>query len=92
VAEIGMFKSYWTIAWRTLVRHKLYTLVNLLGLALGICACLVIWVILHFEFGFDGGHPAGSRIYRVNSYEQFLKNEPRGMTPSELTEVAIANQ
>jgi putative ABC transport system permease protein len=80
-----MFKSYWTIAWRTLVRNKVYTLVNVLGLALGICACLAIWVIVHYEFSFDRGHPGGSRIYRVNSYEQFLKNEPRRVTPSVLT-------
>ena len=85
VAEIGMFKSYWTIAWRTLVRNKVYTLVNVLGLALGVCACLVIWVIVRYEFSFDRGHPDGNRIYRVNSYEQFLKNEPKHLTPSVLT-------
>jgi putative ABC transport system permease protein len=80
-----MFKSYWTIAWRTLVRNKVYTLVNVLGLALGVCACLVIWVIVRYEFSFDRGHPDGSRIYRINSYEQFLKNEPKRRTPSVLT-------
>ncbi|HXB95220.1 MAG TPA: ABC transporter permease [Puia sp.] len=70
-----MFKSYWTIAWRTLVRNKVYTFVNVAGLALGICACLVIWVIVHYEFSFDRNHPDGKRIYRINSYEQILKNE-----------------
>jgi putative ABC transport system permease protein len=80
-----MFKSYWTIAWRTLVRNKVYTFVNVLGLALGVCACLVIWVIVRYEFSFDRGHPDGNRIYRVNSYEQFLKNEPKRRTPSVLT-------
>lgn len=80
-----MFKSYWTIAWRTLVRNKVYTFVNVLGLALGVCACLVIWVIARYEFSFDRGHPDGNRIYRINSYEQFLKNEPKHRTPSVLT-------
>lgn len=60
-----MWKSYWTIAWRTLVRNKVYTLVNVLGLALGICACLVIWAIVHYEFGFDRDHPDRALIYRV---------------------------
>lgn len=85
-----MFKSYWTIAWRTLVRNKVYTLVNVFGLALGICACLVIWVIVHYEFGFDRGHPGRNRIYRVNSYEQFLKNEPQHVSPSVLTDLPEA--
>jgi putative ABC transport system permease protein len=80
-----MFKSYLTIAWRTLVRNKVYTLVNVLGLALGVCACLVIWVIVRYELSFDRGHPDGNRIYRVDSYEQFLKNEPKHLTPSVLT-------
>ena len=77
-----MFKSYWTMAWRTLSRNKIYTLVNVLGLALGICGCLVIWVIVRYEFSFDRNHPGGSRIYRLNSYEQFMKNEPERLVPS----------
>jgi putative ABC transport system permease protein len=71
-----MFKSYWTSAWRTLVRNRLYTLINVVGLALGICACLVIWVIVRYEFSFDRGHPEGASIYRINSFEQFMKDEP----------------
>lgn len=80
-----MFKSYWTMAWRTLVRNKIYALVNVLGLALGICACLVIWAIVHYEFSFDRNHPDGSRIYRINSYMQILKNDPERVTTTVLT-------
>ncbi len=76
-----MFKSYWTMAWRTLARNKIYTLVNVLGLALGICACLVIWVIVRYEFSFDRKHPDGSRIYRINSVFQIMKNEPERLSP-----------
>jgi putative ABC transport system permease protein len=61
-----MFKSYWTLAWRTLVRNKLYTLVNVLGLALGICACLVIYLITSYEFSFDTFHPDHDRIFCVD--------------------------
>jgi putative ABC transport system permease protein len=62
-----MFKSYWTLAWRTLVRNKLYTLVNVLGLALGICACLVIYLIASYEFSFDTFHPDHDRIFCVDA-------------------------
>jgi len=62
-----MFKSYWTLAWRTLVRNKLYTLVNVLGLALGICACLVIYLIASYEFSFDNFHPDRDRIFCVDA-------------------------
>src|ERR1700749_3549870 len=62
-----MFKSYWTLAWRTLVRNKLYTLVNILGLALGICACLIIYLITSYEFSFDTFHPNRDRIFCVDA-------------------------
>ena len=62
-----MFKSYWTLAWRTLVRNKLYTLVNVLGLALGICACLVIYLITQYEFSFDNFHPDRDRFFCVDA-------------------------
>jgi len=62
-----MFKSYWTLAWRTLVRNKLYTLVNVLGLALGICACLVIYFVASYEFSFDTFHPDRHRIFCVDA-------------------------
>src|ERR1700754_2101421 len=61
-----MHKSYWTLAWRTLVRNKFFTLVNVLGLTLGICACLVIYLITSYEFSFDTFHPDSERIYCVD--------------------------
>jgi hypothetical protein len=62
-----MFKSNWRLAWRALVRNKLYTLVNILGLALGICACLVIYLVASHEFSFDDFHPDRDRIYSVDA-------------------------
>lgn len=79
-----MLKTYWTSASRTLIRNRVYTLINVLGLALGICACLVIWVIVRYEFSFDRGHPAGKQIYRLISYEQLLKDEQQHLVPGVL--------
>jgi putative ABC transport system permease protein len=85
-----MFKSYWVSAWRMLIRNKIYTLVNVAGLALGICACLVIWVIVHYEFSFDRDHPEGNRIYRLNSYLQFMKNQPEQLWTGVVVEMPEA--
>jgi putative ABC transport system permease protein len=85
-----MFKNYWTIAWRMLVRNKIYTLVNVAGLALGICACLVIWVIVHYEFSFDRDHPDGARIYRINSFLQFMKDQPEQLQNGVVVEMPEA--
>lgn len=85
-----MFKSYWTSAWRILIRNRLYTLINVAGLALGICACFVIWIIVRYEFSFDRGHPESNRIYRINSYEQFMKDEPERLAPVVLADLPEA--
>lgn len=60
-----MFKNYFKIAWRNITRHKIYTIINVFGLALGICACMVIYLITSYEFSFDRFHKDGDRIYRI---------------------------
>jgi len=60
-----MLRNYFTIAWRAITRHKIYTIINVIGLALGVCACMVIYLITDYEFSFDRDHPEGDRIYRI---------------------------
>ena len=60
-----MLKSYLKIAWRNILRNKVSSIVNILGLSLGICACVAIYTITSFEFGFDSFHPDRKNIYRV---------------------------
>ncbi|HMF73104.1 MAG TPA: ABC transporter permease, partial [Flavitalea sp.] len=50
---------------RFLARHKGYTGINILGLTLGLCACLVIHNIVSYEFSFDRSYPNRDRIYRI---------------------------
>jgi len=60
-----MIRNYIMIAWRNMTRHKVYAIINILGLALGLCACMVIYVIAHYEFSYDTSHPGRERIYRI---------------------------
>src|ERR1700733_10688529 len=60
-----MFKNYFRIATRILARNKLYTVINVLGLAIGACGCIVIWVVGSYELSFDRFHLDADRIYRV---------------------------
>jgi putative ABC transport system permease protein len=60
-----MFKKNWITGWRHITRNKFYTTVNILGLSVGIGACLVIYLLISHEFSFDRSHRDGDRIYRV---------------------------
>jgi len=61
----AMFKNYLTIAVRNLWKRKLYTLINMSGLVLGITCSLVIYVFISYELGFDHFHSKPGNIYRV---------------------------
>jgi putative ABC transport system permease protein len=56
-----MLKNYW----RIIARNKIYSTINVLGLALGICGCVVLYLITDYEFSFDRHRPDGERIYRI---------------------------
>ena len=63
-----MLKTDLRIAAKNIFKSKGLNLVNILGLALGISACLAIWVILRFEGSYDNFHPGKNRIYRLISW------------------------
>ena len=60
-----MLKNHLTIASRNFWRHKAFSVINVLGLSIGICAALVIFLIVHYEFSYDKIQPGGDRIFRV---------------------------
>jgi putative ABC transport system permease protein len=62
-----MIKNYLTIARRNLSRHKSYTLINVLGLVLGMTCGILIFSLVNYHLGFDKFHAKADRIYRVTS-------------------------
>lgn len=80
----AMLQNQFKIAWRNLWKHKTTAAINLLGLTLGISACLALGVIIHFELSFDRFHPDQERIYRVVGQAKFGPNPtpaPMGFVP-----------
>ncbi|WP_421829446.1 ABC transporter permease [Larkinella sp.] len=60
-----MFKSYLKIAWRNFRNQRFFSLINLLGLSVGMAACLVIGLYVTFEKSYDNFHTDADRIYRI---------------------------
>ncbi len=60
-----MLRNYLTIAWRNLTRNKTNTVINVVGLAIGLAACLLLLTYLQNELNYDAFHANADRIARV---------------------------
>jgi len=69
-----MFRNYIKIALRNLKKDKGYTLINLIGLSMGIGVCLIIFIFLQFHLSFDSFNKKAANIYRVTTSEQQNKD------------------
>ena len=85
-----MIKNYLTVAIRNLMRHKLYTSINVLGLAIGLAFCILTYLFVHNEWTYDTFHKNADRIYRVCVKEQKGLHEWISGTTSDPLGPAIA--
>ncbi len=60
-----MIKNYLKIAFRNLWRHRVFSFINIMGLAVGMTACFLIFLYVSFELSYDSFHAKASRIYRL---------------------------
>ncbi|MBL0023969.1 MAG: ABC transporter permease [Saprospiraceae bacterium] len=62
-----MLKNYFKTSIRNIKVNKSYALINVSGLAVGIAACLLLFLVIQFETSFDDFHPQHKKIYRIGS-------------------------
>lgn len=72
-----MIKHFMKIAWRNLLRRKIYSVINITGLTAGMACCLLITIYIQHELSYDKYHAKGDRIYRVT---HAFRNVQRGET------------
>src|SRR5882672_2049185 len=60
-----MFKNYIKLAFSSLWRHKVFSFLNIAGLAIGMSAFFLIYQYIRFEYSYDNFHAKGDRIYRL---------------------------
>ena len=60
-----MLKNYLLIFWRNMTRNKVYAAINVIGLALGIASCILIYLYVQHELSYDKAFSKHNRIYRV---------------------------
>ncbi|HMU15233.1 MAG TPA: ABC transporter permease [Flavobacteriales bacterium] len=85
-----MWKNNLLIAWRTLKRDKLFAALNILGLAIGITACFLIYIYVQDELSFDAHHAKADRIHRVQAHYTFGDTQDDfGITPFPIVEALL---
>lgn len=62
-----MLRNYFKIAWRTIVKDKSFTAINLLGLASGLAITLMIVQYVRFELSYESNHPKADNIVRITT-------------------------
>ena len=70
-----MLRNYLTVAIRSILKDKFYSLINVFGLMLGIASCIFIAIYIHDELSYDRFNTKADRIYRVN---EFIETEGSG--------------
>jgi ABC-type antimicrobial peptide transport system permease subunit len=84
-----MFKNYIILALRNIKRNKLRTVIHLMGLAIGLSICFLIFNVVWHANSFDKFHPEPDRIFRINTLTSYEGGEqyPNFGTPGPLGEV-----
>src|SRR3972149_2032684 len=96
-----MFFNYLKVAFRTLLKHKSFSLINILGLAIGMPVCLLLILVVSGQRNLDQFHANKQRIFRVvtrvtektTGNVNDLASAPAPLSPllnSELTEIEDA--
>lgn len=77
-----MFKLNLKIALRNLIKHKGYTLINILGLSIGMASCILIFIFIQYQYSFDNSFEHKDRIVRFvtqwkyNSFDDYSSGSP----------------
>ncbi len=86
-----MFRNYLRVAWRSIVKNKVFSVVNILGLSLGIAVSLLLWQYIHQEQTYDQFHGDYQQVYRVTTHwGDDPKSDIYATTPPPLRDVIQA--
>ena len=85
---MSLFSSYLKTALRNLARHRIYSAINIIGLAIGLAFCMITFLFTYHEWTYDTFHENADRIYRVyvkrqNEWNEWI-NRINGRTPEPL--------
>jgi putative ABC transport system permease protein len=69
-----MLKNYFKIVFRNLVKNKVYSLINIIGLAIGISTCIAIFLLVNFELSYEDFWKKKDQIYHITTVFKSKEN------------------
>ena len=83
INHIRMYSHYAKVGWRNMLAHKGFSIINILGLALGLACCLLMFLYVQFEWSFDKFHEKSDSVFRVTAiFHTDVGDEPIALTPN----------
>ncbi len=96
-----MLKNYFKVIFRNLVKNRWFSLINVLGLTVGLTCSLIIYLYISQELSYDNFHAGSDRIYRVTrssqtssgvDYEAAVPYPFIDVVPNEFSQFNVATQ
>src|SRR6185436_20380310 len=75
-----MIKTYLKVAWRNIMKSKVFSFINIFGLAIGLTCCMLISMYLYYELSYDSYHKNGDRVYQLGT--TFIKQGKEDKNPN----------
>ncbi|UOY08070.1 ABC transporter permease [Muricauda sp. SCSIO 64092] len=70
IFDRDMFKNHLKIGFRNLLKHRVFTLINIGGMTIGMVCFILISLYIQYELSYDGHHEKADRIYRVSQIQK----------------------
>ncbi len=83
-----MFQNYLKVAWRNLMKSKIFSFINIIGLSVGLTCCMLITVYLYNEVSYDKYHKNINQLYQLGTV--FVKDGKEDRTPNTPAPMAAA--
>src|SRR5678809_1610443 len=85
-----MFRNYLKVAWRSLMKNKTFSFINIFGLSVGLTCCMLITIYLYPEVSYDKYHHNVDQLYQLSTI--FTGNGKESKTPNTPAPMAAAMQ
>jgi putative ABC transport system permease protein len=90
IKNTAMIRNYLKIAWRNLMKNKIFSFINVFGLAIGLTCCMLISLYLYNELSYDSYHKNANRIFQLGT--TFVKEGKEDRTANTPAPMAQAMQ